>query len=51
MNQEKKDEFDHCDKCNEILVWYEVEIINFLHKIGAYCPNKNCERYKILLAD
>jgi len=39
-----------CRKCKGQLVAHEEEILGAMHEIAGYCPNEECEFYKILIA-
>lgn len=40
---------NHCNKCGGDLVVNEVEILNMFYEVRAFCENKECERYLILV--
>lgn len=39
-----------CRKCNAHLIAHEEEIMNDFIEIAGFCPNKECDFYKVLIA-
>jgi hypothetical protein len=45
----EKLQYETCRKCEGVLIVKEIEILNSYYEVGAYCHDKKCEMFEILI--